>query len=77
MAKHRAKVEKRQLQEAIDSGMIKAKGLGKKMRKDKQQGARPACCGRWLARLAAWLVKCGPACIAGLQPRAAAAAASS
>jgi hypothetical protein len=45
VAKHRAKVEKRQLQEAIDTGMVKAKGLGKKMRKEKLKGLRRgACC---------------------------------
>jgi hypothetical protein len=58
MAKHRAKVEKRQLQEAIDAGMVKAKGLGKKMRKEKLKGARcAAACGLLRLPAAAWLLK--------------------
>jgi hypothetical protein len=34
MAKHRRKVEARQLQEAIETGMVQAKGLGKKKRRE-------------------------------------------
>lgn len=51
MAKHRRKVEARQLQEAIETGMVQAKGLGKKKRREASKSGWLGAAGMHAARV--------------------------